>query len=696
MLDENNSQLKLFVEESRNRVQLCLDDFDTLAQSGPEIRAAAFERLLRTTRGIGGSARFHALTQVVRLCQSLESFLGRFRAHLLNARPEFISVVVLAMKKLSQLLDNPLLTPPLSIDPEILAIQSMLAAHADPPEFNLADYPQALAMAVRQGLDFYSIHMPLGGAPEANRQQFLQIKTAVEAVATLVAAKPDLGSRFEWRDDLPGGMVRLLLSTVLPGEILHGLIQLPQEQIVRLEIPEALSQAVNAEIERQARAEAEERTRLAAPVEEDALAETQLGEVEEQVRLSEAGANSHTDPLEDTQLGEAEARARQAHIEEMRRQEALQEEQRRKAAYDAAERERLEQARRQDEERQRQEAAAQAEARNRQAAQRAQRRRWIYGGLAAAGVLVVVAHQTGIVSLPGEENRLSSTIQISKELRSQSAPNTNESATVKPAPVIAPPPASKPAVVSAAGQSSAAPPPVVKPPEPTLPKEPPAAAPPVVKPPEPALLKETPAVPPSASTESRQGEPTPFSPLMKEQNNLPDVDVKAEEQASRSAAPPLPVKPELPAEPTSWQSAFARHDTPMVRLTKESYESFKPAKNTKHGSMRVRRTPDGDLLFSIADMMGHTAMRQKERFQLTPESMTELRLVFQVERGHAYMFALDRDGETVIPKEFWSEFSKVSKKAVSVSRVMKESPEGVHLKDLTALTMSYILRTTAP
>ncbi|MBF0339536.1 MAG: Hpt domain-containing protein [Magnetococcales bacterium] len=745
MSDENNSQLNLFVQESRNRVKLCLDDFDTLAQDAPEKRSMAFDRLLRTIRGIGGSARFHALSQIVRLCHSLESFLGRFRAHLLNARPEFVSVVVLAMKKLGQLLSDPLLAPPLSIDQELLAIQSMLAAHADPPEFNLADYPQALAAAVTQGLDFYSLHIPLGGDQDTNRNQFLQIKAAVEVVTTLIAAKPDLGRQFEWRDDLPGGVVRLLLSTVLPGEILHGLIQLPQERIVRLEIPEALSQAVTVEVERLAKEAAEARAQTEAQDEDDCLAETQLGEVEEQTRLMELDAHKPEDPLDETQLGDAEFQARQRHFEEMQRQAVLQERQRQQANDEAEQnRNRLEQARRQAEEQLRQEEVAQAAARSQQASR--SRRRWLFGGMAAAGLLVVVAQQANIVSLPGPLAQFLSPPSVSKKSIGQVVPSVKETPTAKPSPVIEGTPTAKPAdfppkepsavatsivakttPVPSAPSPTAVPPPkeppvtpvasVSSPPAPSASspevKEPPAATPPAV----PVVTAPTPSPPPPTAkdlpavsspskesttvaspdpTENRKGEPIPFSPLMLEQNNLPNVDVKAAELASRSSLPSVPVKPEAQSEPKSWKNEFARLDVLMVRLTKESYDKFKPARNTKHGSLRVWRNQDGDMVFSVSDMMGHEAMRQGDRFKMTPDSMAELRLVFQVERGHAYMFELNRNGEAVIPKEFWTGFSKVSKLAVSLSRVMKKSPEGLHLRDLTALTTSYILRTTAP
>ncbi|MEO5345526.1 MAG: Hpt domain-containing protein [Magnetococcus sp. YQC-9] len=707
MLEENNSQLRLFVQESRNRARLCLDDLGTLTQAAPEERSMAFDRLLRTIRGIGGSARFHAMPQLVRLCQAMESFLGRFRTHLLQARPEFVSVVVLTFKKLAQLLEDPLRDPPLSIDQELLAISAMIAAHADPPEFNLADYPEALVTAVTQGLDFYSLHIPLTGDPEANRQQFLQIKTAVEVVATLVASKPDLGKKFAWRNDLPGGMVRLLLSTVLPGEILHGLIQLPQERIVRLEIPEELAHAVTTEIER-LESEAQARAQADAQIEADPLAEAQLGEVEDQTRMSELGEPTPADSLEETQLGEAEAKARQAHLEELRRQEAIREEQRRQAANDEAERirtrqelERQERVRQELTERQ---SEAQQRQKAEQSAAQSRKKRWLFGGMAAAALLLVAAQQADLVSLPDPFAQLWSPSTPSKESVGKAASPVKETPATKPSPVAATPPTPEPATPAPREPATVAMTPPQSPPQliPPAPAATPPSPPPASAQPEtlvaanPPVLTAAAMEPPPAPPESRKSETSRFSTRMKEQNNLPDVDVRAAERASRSTASPAVVQMEKPAEPDSWQAEFARYHSPMVRLTQESYETFKPAKNTKHGTLRVKRTADGNMLFSIADMMGHTAMRPKESFKLTAESMTELRLVLQVEKGRAYLFELDRNGEVEIPKAFWTPFSRASKKAVSVSRVVKQGPEGVHMKDLTALTMSYILRTTKP
>ncbi|MBF0116134.1 MAG: hypothetical protein HQM04_13985 [Magnetococcales bacterium] len=678
MFEETNSQLRLFIQESQNRVKLCLDDLETLEQDDPSKRTVAYERLLRTTRGIGGSARFHALPQLVRLCQALESFLGRFRGHLAHARPEFVSIVALVLKKIALLLEDPTRQQLPSIDQEVLAIQSMLAAHADPPEFNLAEYPQALATAITQGLDFYSLHLPLGGNPEANRNQFEQIKAAVEVVATLVATKPDLGAQFAWRDDIPGGMVRLLMSTVLPGEILHGLIQLPQERIVRLEVPDELRSAVSSELERLAK-EAEVKR---------AQEWTRESEVEDLDHTEEwndrIGGEEpvHADPLADAQLGVPEAQARQAHFEEMHRQEvALQEARRRQqAANDEVERKRQELTRRQTEERQRQE-AEQSAVQDRRSGQR----RWILGGLVVAGLVAVVAHQVDVAWWQGPLVPFLSSEPISRNSIDKGAPHVTESLPVQSSPT-----SDKPAAKASQALSSVAAPVALTT---TVPPMQPAETPQESK--APAIPANTRDAADPQSPEKNKGDVPPLSPPMKEQNIQADVMVKSTESTNKASIPSDSVKlaKNNTSTSSSWQTEFARYDTKMLRVTKESYEKFKPAKNTKHGSLRVWRNRDGNMVFSIADMMGHSAIRPNETFTLTPDSMTELRLVLQVDRGHAYMFELDRNGEVIIPKTFWNPFSQATQKAVSISRVIQQGSDGVKLRDLTALSMSYIRRT---
>ncbi|NGZ07076.1 MAG: hypothetical protein G8237_12050 [Magnetococcales bacterium] len=677
MLEENNSQLRLFVQESQNRVKLCLDDLDTLEQNDPQGRAVAYERLLRTTRGIGGSARFHALPQMVRLCQALESFLGRFRGHLSHARPEFVSIVSLALKKLALLLEDPTRLQLPSIDQEVLAIQSMLAAHSDPPEFNLADHPQALATAITQGLDFYSLHIPLGGNPEANRNQFEQIKAAVEVVATLIATKPDLGAQFAWRDDIPGGMVRLLLSTVLPGEILHGLIQLPQERIVRLEIPEELRKAASAEIERLAK---EAETRKARESTPELVGDIDV--TEDRSDLIESDVSVPADPLADAQLGATEVQARQAHFEEMHRQEAALQEARKRqqATNDEIERKRQELTQRQTEERQRQE-AEQIAMQNRKSSQR----RWMFGGLVAAGLVAVVAQLVDVSSLPDPLVQLLSSEQLSKKSVDKIAPPATEALPAQPPPTF-----DKPAAKASQELPSVAAPVAMTT---TVPSLPPAAAPQESK--APATPADTRDVAEPHPPEKNKGDAPPLSHPAKEQNIQADVVMNSTAPANKSSIPSVPVKSAKSTASTSssWQTEFARFDTKMLRVTKESYEKFKPAKNTTHGSLRVWRNRDGNMVFSIADMMGHSAIRPHETFTLTPDSMAELRLVLQVERGHAYMFELDRNGEVIIPQAFWNPFSQSTQKAVSISRVIQQGSDGVKLRDLTSLSMSYIRRT---
>ncbi|GAB0057886.1 hypothetical protein SIID45300_02220 [Candidatus Magnetaquicoccaceae bacterium FCR-1] len=734
MLEETSSQLRLFVQESQNRVKICQEDLATLEQEDLSKRSAAFERLLRTTRGIGGSARFQGLTQLVRLCQALESFLGRFRDHLLHARPGFIEVVMQTLQKLSQLLEDPTRTPALSIEREILAIQALLTHHADPPEFDLKDYPQAVAQAVTQGLDFYSLHIPQGGDPEANRHQFEQIKVAIDVVASVIAAKPDLGARFVWRENIPGGMIRLLLSTVLPGEILHGLIQLPQERIVRLEIPESLRSAVADEVAR-LNHESELQARALAEAQAQDLHDDQSSADPDEINTAQEHAESaHADALDEMMLGETELQARQAHLQALQ-QQAREEAQQQQAANEAAaQRQRSnalqEQARRQERELRLVEEQQRQEAENRLAAERRQRgrRRWMFGGVAAAGLLVLATQQANLLSiLPASVTQWITPAPTAKEISSNKTPQTvKESPTAKPAATTPAPAPAKPATAPTPESSSTtlaavamppqpAPAPPASPPAPvTAPPAPPASA---VTPPAPVAAPSAPTAATPASTQSGsmtatapesitapgssggekgKGKPSRFSLMIKEQNQLPGRDVQATGTAKSSDKPAVPLQEEPSSDALSWKEQFARYDTQMVRLTKEPYERFKPAKNTRHGSMRVKRNADGDMLFSINEMMGHTAIRGQDTFTLTPDSMAELRLVLQVEHGRAYMFKVDRNGEVVIPQAFWTPFSQNSKKAVSISRVVKERPDGLHLKDLTALTISYILRTTAP
>ncbi|MBF0155718.1 MAG: hypothetical protein HQL57_00845 [Magnetococcales bacterium] len=164
--------------------------------------------------------------------------------------------------------------------------------------------------------------------------------------------------------------------------------------------------------------------------------------------------------------------------------------------------------------------------------------------------------------------------------------------------------------------------------------------------------------------------------------------VKEVAAASTSGAKVSKVRSSRPPRPEL--VSFAQWLRPMNRLQSLPYLQLTPAKGSPAGRLLYSPGANGDLRFSVARLMGHTASRPGDTFVLSPETMKELRVVFQVDPGEAYMFPVEANGDATIPRTFWDRFSVLSRKAVTLSRVVADDERGLHLRDLVAVSVKSV------
>ncbi|MBF0160594.1 MAG: hypothetical protein HQL58_13860, partial [Magnetococcales bacterium] len=141
-------------------------------------------------------------------------------------------------------------------------------------------------------------------------------------------------------------------------------------------------------------------------------------------------------------------------------------------------------------------------------------------------------------------------------------------------------------------------------------------------------------------------------------------------------------------------AAFANQLTPMDRLRDDpQYTITIPTrKNNTPVGLAFKRNRDGSVTFSIATLMNSVISRTGTAFALTPDTVSGLRLVFQVNPMEAYMFEFDRSGQSSVPQEFWQLFSNISQKAVSVSHVTGKTGKAIQLRDITAIKTRDIVK----
>ncbi len=137
---------------------------------------------------------------------------------------------------------------------------------------------------------------------------------------------------------------------------------------------------------------------------------------------------------------------------------------------------------------------------------------------------------------------------------------------------------------------------------------------------------------------------------------------------------------------------FQSLKVPIVRYWRSPYGPVTANAGRVDKRFKLLPLANGDVRITIKTMLGQTVASDDEQFSITPESLKEIRLVFQIVPKEAYLFAFGDNGEIVIPKAFWQPFSQKSKKWVGVSRVFKISPSGrFHIRDIASKHVADIL-----
>ncbi|MBF0295708.1 MAG: hypothetical protein HQL96_11015 [Magnetococcales bacterium] len=625
MTEPPNMPLEMFVHESGKRLTVALDGTRRLD-------AGWREETLQTMRGIRGTAELSNLPHISQLSAAMETLLFRMQSMSVTPDEACLEVLNSGLTGLQEMFDDPALGALMPIDGTLSAIAATVERITPPAPIldNLHRYPQAVARAVSQGLNFFLIDLPLSGDAAARRATLSALLNNLLVIGELIDADPPLEADQTVGRHFTADRARLLLATVLQKELLLGLTTLSEERIRDVPIPEDLKTAVLEEAQN------------------DLLEAARLGEAEERMR------QEHFERMEQERLAreaearemaaqEAEARERAAQEAEAREKAAREEEAREKAARDAREKA-AQDAREKAAQDAREKAAREAEAKERaareeksRAADKKRHRMMILSGTLAAGIAVALY----VLTEPKNPPPLSSV--GNKQQTTASAAPTPPTPLPQVAPVTPPPApvASEP-----------------KPPEPK-PESPPMASPaPQPEPP--------PVVAPPAP------EPIP------EIGNQPEPVRVVVENAPVTSSPLAP---------------FADLLKPMKRLKGTPYERIVPPKGrTTRGDMLFYRTPDGHIIFSIVTLLDHTAIRADDSFTISAHNLAELRLVFQVNPNEAYLFEFNTVGRVVVPTAFWDPFARISQKAVSISRVMKTEQGVFHLRDLAAYKINNILK----
>ncbi|MBF0184937.1 hypothetical protein [Candidatus Magnetaquicoccus inordinatus] len=675
--------LELFVQESQRRILQGLDDVRKLSTREPSARTPVLEAFLRTCRGIRGTAGFHDLDGVVRLSQALERLLEGLLEDQALLDTVTIASLERGMSRLQGLFGDVSASNEVRIDDVIGDIEEKLTAWSQPVpvSFDLRHYPREVAEALVQQLQFYRLEVPLAGTWSAKRDSFNHLKETVSTVGTIVDIVPKLGEDLEIGEQFVGKSLHLLLATVLQPDLLAALTQLSAHQVQHLPVPEEMVGTGSV------------------PAEQDVFEEGRLGELEEKFRqeaileLQSGAVESDEElrgipveePLSATQPADGEeqeeepfllaglemvptdesAQSEQPGVPEELIPEASQDlevptEEPIRLVLDSMEWDQLAETSSLPESAEllpdewKEEPQANEEPVRR-------RRPWLVVGAAMAAGICVLLYLNWPKS-PAEK-----------------------------VPEPAAPVAQSTPPLSAPGPLSPVSPQAERLPEKTATKSDPTIAPD-------SVLQEPPA---------QKMEKQVSSALdSKASKAIPDASKPAsEELVSKAVSAALPaegvaahtaekVSPSVSSRPRTKPGLepYAQELVAIDRLRHAPYLKLVPPKGKSQNTILFDRHAEGGIVFSVASLLGHTAKRPGEEFVLQPDTIKDLRMVFQIDLGEAYLFSFDASGQLYLPADFWNNFYRYSRRAVTLSRVVKTGSKGLQIRDIMAISAELISR----
>ncbi|MBF0369303.1 MAG: hypothetical protein HQL52_07610 [Magnetococcales bacterium] len=238
---------------------------------------------------------------------------------------------------------------------------------------------------------------------------------------------------------------------------------------------------------------------------------------------------------------------------------------------------------------------------------------------------------------------------------------------------------------------------------PTLPateKSSPSPSPTAVKPGEPllktakqiALGKATTSQPPSETSTAAIKEKTGVALTTSVAMATKEASVPAPGQKTKPATTPQKdQKGEKTRPPKREIPGFAKKLHPIARHWQDPYDNATNIADGTEKLFKVFPAPNGDVLFSIAEAFHKKATGKGKSFTITPTTVGQVRLFFQVYPREAYMFSFNKEGNRIIPKQFWDRFAQISHKWVSVSQVLgKDEADRIHLRDIATKRVSEI------
>ncbi len=206
----DNEMLALFIEESKEHLEVVEPSLLTMEEKGDDTDAEVINTVFRAIHSIKGSAGFFGLTNITELSHIMENLMARVRDRSISTTPELINVLLKGLDKLEGMVEDVTTSDEVDVSEEIALIEALMSGEpsttlttaseeAEPPRdkhengvWRVEEYHDATEQAVSRGHHLYSLTIHLCGESAEREKAIREQIEFLSSIGIIVASRPDI------------------------------------------------------------------------------------------------------------------------------------------------------------------------------------------------------------------------------------------------------------------------------------------------------------------------------------------------------------------------------------------------------------------------------------------------------------------------------------------------------------------------
>ncbi|MFQ5428350.1 MAG: chemotaxis protein CheW [Thermodesulfobacteriota bacterium] len=262
--NSNDEMLALFIEESKEHLEVVEPALLTMEEKGDETDAETVNTVFRAIHSIKGSAGFFGLKNITELSHTMENLMAKVRDGSTSTTPELINILLNGLDKLEGMVEDVGTSDDVDVSVEIANIEALISGETektphsqseegaaesetsqkDPHNFpwGLEEYEEALRATAANGHHLYSLTIPLPAKTAARKKTITEQKNFLSSIGLIVASKPDIESvkAIKELSAKKTESFTLLLSTILEESLLVESAGLTEDNVTTVDMSEEI------------------------------------------------------------------------------------------------------------------------------------------------------------------------------------------------------------------------------------------------------------------------------------------------------------------------------------------------------------------------------------------------------------------------------------------------------------------------